>query len=113
MDIAELKELEAKATPVPWQVDFGHAEGEPMWMSVGPRHVCECPDPCFCDDPGEELEQKATADAKLLATLRNLAPELISLWEVAEKEACEVEDCANPTCKVLKALNSKARSMVI
>ena len=75
MTIDELKELEAKATPGPWQA-----------LKTG----CECDDP-YCNHGNFSyalkhcnIDEISSNDLDFIAVIRNIAPELIALWESAE-----------------------------
>ena len=120
MHIAGLKDLEKQATPRPWRADWGNIPDEPMWRSGGPVHECECED-CegYCDEPGGPLEEAAARDAELLTTLRNLAPELLDLWDACnEMDGIGAEhpmrsfraECVKTA---LNALNEKAATMAV
>ena len=86
MDIAELKKLESQATPGPWKADWSRNEEDPIFASFGPIHECKDEDGCDgnCDRSDCPMAKAAKQDAKLLATLRNLAPELIALAKTSQ-----------------------------
>lgn len=74
--LKSLKELEANATPARWQAATAMNEDD-EWAALGPFHE---PDK---NGDSDEARDAAWQDAKLLVTLRNLAPKLIALWEAA------------------------------
>jgi hypothetical protein len=91
MDIVELKELERKATPGPWGNEWYYEEG----------------------DRSPFIEATAKLDAKLLATLRNLSPELIALWEAGNRFYNAPGYGVEGLHAALIALNEKAQPIVI
>jgi hypothetical protein len=92
MTLEELIDLEKQATPRSWEAEVACCEDEPVWGwgAVGPRHQCDedcedCQNGKDCSEPGEKLEKEAMLDARLLTTLRNLAPEILALWKAVAK----------------------------
>ncbi|BDU72352.1 hypothetical protein [Mesoterricola silvestris] len=118
-----LRALEAAATQGRWTVPH----------FARPKVGCEC-GYIFADGQdgmgsicdihfGDEDEPKETAAAngKLIAAMRNLAPELLDLWKAAEEARLEGErvrlpnlesPCVCPTCKAVLALNAKAQEVM-
>lgn len=110
MDVEDLRKLESRATPRPWkgrELVF-HGQGQ----ATGPAH--EIP-----DDIRTASVLPWTADCLLIARMRNLAPELLELWEAANLfyvtpgggveglHACQDLESA------IKRLNDKAASMAV
>lgn len=67
--IEKLQELLAKATPAPWGTDEDGVTCPPDRPDQAPFYV--------------EFEGAKDADSQLVAALRNLAPEMMALWEAA------------------------------
>ena len=106
MSLEKLKELESKATPGPWKgrelICFG------IGQATGPEH---------------ELTSKMQPpypwyfDAALIYRLRNLAPELLALWEeentiralIDGGQVLDVE--TDRKWEILRRLNEKAAGM--
>ena len=105
MDIAELKELESKATPGRWGITDAHPETGTAICAVNPDGKCQ---KCLSNFNSDR-------DAQLTSALRNLAPELIALWEVCKdfKKCPPGYGAFWEVGKALDALDDKARSMVI
>ena len=102
--IERLKEIEEKATPGPWIE--GHHNGKPIRMIVRRGYLNT--------DPVELDESRA--NLLIQQHLRNLAHELIALWEAVEKETrgCGLVDYFIPveSIKALLALNVKAKEVL-
>ena len=104
MDLNDLKALEVAATPAPWKpkdLQAGSNE-DGDWAACGPFHALSEQGTDDEDKATSICEDKATADARLLRALRNLAPELLALWEAAEN---------NATAGALRRLNEKATDL--
>lgn len=108
MTHADLKKLEESATPGPWKPEIGQGEDDYGWGAITPYHESTEEDE---DDEDTPAAQAAMADAKLISSLRNLAPELIALWEAVALLHGEHYDCSCPICRALDALNKKARGL--
>ena len=108
MTIDELKGLEAKAVPAPWTPEAWFGSEDPEWVAIGPVHVCRHDD-CDgdCSEPGSELEQAAMCDGRLMCALRNLAPELLALWEAANNDGTMRKE----TWDAVQALNAKGEKL--
>jgi len=109
-----MKLLEAAASPAPWRPNTIHeTEGEGAW-GCGP--LCE---PVSDEDlervdsgdwDQDAQEELAEQDADLIATLRNLAPELIGLWEAVNATRFDHGLCVS-VLKALANLNAKADTL--
>ena len=89
LPVAELRRLESEATPAPWCAQacpegFG-------WLPAGPYTL------------NPNILQ-VMADARMIKVSRNLMPEMIALWEAAERR----EDDASGLADALVTLNAKA-----
>lgn len=107
MNVEDFKTLESRATPGPWKGRelVCHGQGQ----ATGPAH--EIP-----DDIRTASVLPWTADCRLIALLRNLAPELLELWDAVAKQqaAPEGRKCHSTTlCKAFDALEKKAASMAV
>jgi hypothetical protein len=111
MDIEDLKELEARATTGRWEITDTHPETGTAICAVTPDGKCR---QCLSNF---NLDQ----NAQLTIALRNLAPELIALWEADKKMNAAIDrgvtlddvPLAEEARRALNALNAKAKSMVI
>ena len=97
MDLKTLKNIEAAASPAPWKPNCVHeTEGEGAW-GAGP--LCEPSTPedierCENGDWDQEAQESlADEDAALIADLRNLAPEIIALWQAVNLLCYPPADC--------------------
>lgn len=86
MDLKALISLEAAATPRPWRVSSypsGTVNVElpnGFWFASTPRTNCVGSGELTEDD----CQTTRTLDSHLIRELRNLAPELLALWQAAE-----------------------------
>ena len=112
MTIDELKELERKATPGPWETCF-ETEG------------------CFAEETVMKAMSLDGADAQvigtgwydgyhtvlreddggLIAALRNLAPELLALWEASEHWLFGKDTSTGEIASAVMALRKRASGM--
>jgi len=83
IDLAELRRLEAEATPGPW-MDFGNLEPyEGHVVAVGGDSLSP-----ICQDPdGDDRPH----DRALIAALRNAAPNLLARAELAARMAARLK----------------------
>jgi hypothetical protein len=110
MTIDELKKLEAEATPAPWGAEVAQGETRNGLEGVfyayagGPTHECGIQlSPCG-------VQGKAMTDAMLIKALRNLAPELIAMWD----ELSMMEPALDGNLlTVLYELNKKDKSTIV
>jgi hypothetical protein len=103
MDIEELKELEAKATPGPWEARWNGTLGRASITAGKPISLQAEVHRCgYGNQPPE---------AELIVILRNLAPELMALWEaVNQQQAARAgRSCHSVIRRAIDALNKKAR----
>jgi hypothetical protein len=103
MNPFELKAMDRKATPAPWDKPE-HDPDEDIWdacAGVGSEQhqVFVCQELC---------NKRSDCDSDLIVTLRNLAPELIALWEACKNHGHPDADYIN---EALAALNAKAESL--
>ena len=111
--IEKLRALEAQATPGPWtyRTCAPACDEDGNFFATGPGHDSEEHN----DPDGAELA--AQHDSALIATMRNLWPLVIGLWEAAQTVN---QEHSNPTvnvhrgcdcgiCRPLLALNARAR----
>lgn len=110
MDVEDFKKLESRATPRPWKGRelVCHGQGQ----ATGPAH--EIP-----EDIRTASVLPWTADCLLIARMRNLAPELLDLWDACnEMDGIGAEhpmrsfraECVKTA---LNALNEKAATMAV
>jgi hypothetical protein len=84
-----LKKIEAAASPAPWHPNsIYETEGDGAW-GAGPLVEPTANDDREIQDRGdwtqEDQERLAMDDAALIATTRNLLPEMLALWEAVER----------------------------
>lgn len=96
--IEKLKQLEQAATPGPWQTRFlframESARRDPKLLTGGDG-------------------SRDWADSELMETLRNLATELIGLWEAANAEVDSPEGISPGLLRAIDALNAAAEKEV-
>lgn len=100
--LERLKELNEKATPGPWTLGKGIYTIRPTYRDrmvartriAGTIHYSD---------------EEDAANAEFIAATRNLLPELIALWEEANRVHPElIEDGFGMMSEVLDALNSRA-----
>ena len=101
MNIDALKKLERQATPAPWK-ETGNgsmieAPGEPYPVAK-----------VYGYGRFNRKHSKVEADGRMIAAFRNLAPELIALWEAANNDGTMRKE----TWDALQALNTKSAAMV-
>lgn len=101
--LERMKELEAKATPAPWGTEDGvewHlTPNGPEDRAVGiklynPRNPRDEDDETTIGMLNHYIPE-GQSNAKLIAALRNLAPELIAVWEAANKAGRLFNACAD------------------
>jgi len=109
MNIDKLKELEAKATRGPWQVM--PPENDKPYLRIrgtrlGYRYKITNVHDVIYEGVHERERQETESNADLLATLRNLAPHLIALWEAAKqmRDSGNLEQAYGTDRPVLAAL---------
>ena len=107
MKIEDLRAMESKATDAPWtrrnMQALATEDGE--WMACGPIHSPEEEEIDDEDEADSICEGKAEDDATLLMALRNLAPELIAMWEAGNE--------AGQAFESLRAANMDADAGII
>ena len=92
MHLHELEELIAKATPAPWTPDCGKVSGEPwMWAAFGP--VTAGPTGVYFNQLDKDFQAQLGNDALLIATLRNLAPEILRMWKAIQVMGTKFNEC--------------------
>lgn len=108
MTIDELKELDSKATPRPWKTCFeseGCFEEETVMKATSLDGAdAQVIGTGWYDGHHTVLRED---DAQLIALLRNLAPELLALWEAANNDGTMRKE----TWDALQVLNAKAANM--
>ena len=112
MTPADLKALEEAATPGPWEANVDDNETRDyeasMYYGRGPFTYDETVTVRKEDRLGYK---SAMADARLIAAIRNLAPELAGLWGMANDHTMDHENCGCGLCVALHRLNHKAREL--
>lgn len=112
MNLRDLKAIEASSSPAPWSYFYKSKYDE--WhvgaaQAVGGMKIALFQDGC----PTECAE----SDTALIATLRNLAPDLLALWEAVN--SVHLGPCPNPNEMrdvqaiedAIKNLNAKAAAL--
>lgn len=82
MTIYELEELIAKSSHAPWIPDFGKVGDKWQWAAFGP--ITAGPAGVYLNQLDKDFQAQLGNDALLIATLRNLAPELLALVAAVE-----------------------------
>ena len=75
----QLREMEARATKGPWRAERDPCHFHTLSSIYGPTHKRS-----LAEFGGETMDEQA-ANTEYVATLRNLAPGLIDLFEAVEK----------------------------
>jgi hypothetical protein len=120
MTILELEELVAKSSKAPWLPDFGKVGDEWQWAAFGP--ITAGPAGVYLNQLDKDFQAQLGNDALLIATLRNLAPELLALVAAVEfgrgsdTPACDGlweqrVEWSNRLATALEALKAKAATI--
>lgn len=113
--IEQLRALEATATPGPWETKIIQDADDGSWSPFPP---CHDPEDFWedCDeDQADSLAQaSAVKDCELIDALRNLAPELLDLWEAVQdqRDNGNTNDLRPDLFPALAALNAKAAGVL-
>jgi hypothetical protein len=91
MHLHELEELIAKATPAPWAPDFAKLDGEWHWAAVGP--ITAAPAGVYLNQLDKDFQAQLGNDALLIATLRNIAPEMLRMWKAIQILGLRFNEC--------------------
>ena len=91
MHFHELEELIAKSTPAPWSPDFGKVGDEWQWAAFGP--ITAGPAGVYLNQLDKDFQAQLQNDALLIATLRNLAPEIIRMWKAIQIMGARFNEC--------------------